>query len=187
MQGRLGGLASKTRHPVLQALIALMAAGVAAAPVTTGHDEATGLSFWEWNADGVVFRLTQRLPDQTRAFFLARGFNRASADHFATPCIFQSMLKSAGAAGSGPVAFDLRNWRVHPDGETWPLLIRSDWASSSYHLHRLSDYRGKVILVNFWATWCPPCQEEGHPAVLAVKHIPFHRAGALPTVPRTLL
>jgi cytochrome c-type biogenesis protein len=28
------------------------------------------------------------------------------------------------------------------------------------NLHKLSDYEGKTIFLNFWATWCPPCRAE---------------------------
>ena len=38
-----------------------------------------------------------------------------------------------------------------------PELSLSDTAGNS---SALEDYRGQVVLVNLWATWCPPCKEE---------------------------
>jgi peroxiredoxin len=34
---------------------------------------------------------------------------------------------------------------------------------------RLKEHRGQVILLNFWATWCPPCREET-PGLVQIQH-----------------
>jgi peroxiredoxin len=42
-------------------------------------------------------------------------------------------------------------------GDAAPLFSLKDVNGKSWSL---SDMRGSVVLINFWATWCPPCTEE---------------------------
>ena len=50
-------------------------------------------------------------------------------------------------------AHELKPWK---GGATPPLALKD----LSGKIHKLEEYRGKVVMVQFWATWCPPCLKE---------------------------
>lgn len=85
------------------------------------------------------------------------------------------LTKWAVAIGVVPVLLAiLRPPADNPPGNVRPVSQRK--AMPEFSLKDLSgqrwqlrDHRGDVVVVNFWATWCPPCREET-PGLVRVAH-----------------
>lgn len=115
-----------------QTAVALLlgAAPALAATVHTGTDEQARLPFWEAKTRGASVRLVQRLPDQTRGYFMARGFGVKEAELIAQSCVFQTVFSNlTGKQNGSDLAYDLDQWRIVQKQHQQKPRTREDWES----------------------------------------------------------
>lgn len=109
--------------------VALWPASVPAGDaVSQGVDDQAQLPYWELRHPGMRLRLVQRLPDQTRAFFLARGFSREQVEVIADNCVFQSVFANTSGLDQGSaLTYDMDRWKVMRADSTQGLQTREYW------------------------------------------------------------
>ena len=52
---------------------------------------------------------------------------------------------------------EIKNIVINKDPKSYKNVVFKDIANKNVNLE---DYKGKLIILNFWATWCAPCREE---------------------------
>ena len=80
-----------------------------------------------------------------------------------------TLIIIAGAAVALALGVGVGLWRIAPgDTDLTPdQLYAAKFSDLAGNSQQLSNWKGKVLVLNFWATWCAPCREEIPDFILA--------------------
>jgi len=131
--------------------------------VTHSTNPENGLKGWKFEQGDMQLELIQRLPDQTRGFFLARGFKRNIANQIASACVFQTIIHNTGSATASEqseenaITVSLKHWRIKFKHKTRLLKLKEQWIES----WPLSSVKPAARHAFRWASF--PTEQTFHP------------------------
>jgi peroxiredoxin len=88
---------------------------------------------------------------------MAFPVTRALASRCVSGCVQETAVLREALLGHTAGPLPSKTYLKAADRRMAPDFTLTDQSGRSI---RLSDMRGKVVLLNFWATWCPPCANE---------------------------
>jgi hypothetical protein len=131
---RQGGYEMRRRAAICFSLFLISYGSDAAPRLETGIDADAPLPYWQISDAGMSLRLVQRLPDQTRGYFLARGFEEPEANLIANSCVFQTVFKNESNHNRpSALQYNLRDWVVTAGGKQQGMKLREDWQREWQH------------------------------------------------------